>query len=143
MDSGIEFFSEVTDFELVEAENVKSWLQDVVISHGKRIQGLTYIFVDDEELAEMNESILQHDTYTDILTFPLHDDGSENLMGDVFISVDRVRENSVLFNTGFENELYRVMVHGLLHLVGFDDLDDDSEAEMRAAEDFALSLRRF
>lgn len=143
MEPTIEFISEYEGFELQHAEDVRQWLVELVGHHGKTIDELTYVFVNDEHLAEMNLQVLDHDTYTDILTFPLHDPDTDRIMGDIFISVDRVKENSETFGTGFVDELHRVISHGALHLVGMDDLDDESEAAMRAAEDYALSLRRF
>jgi probable rRNA maturation factor len=143
MEQEISFFSQEIEFQLADEESVSAWLVDIAAHEGRLIGELNYVFVDDEQLASMNEELLQHDTYTDILTFPLHEPGDEMIFGDIFISVDRVRENAKDFGQSFKDELHRVMAHGVLHMLGHDDLDDESEAEMRVAEDFALSLRRF
>ena len=126
-----------------DADAVSAWLNEVARRYGYSLQEISYVFVTDEELLEMNIEHLNHDTYTDIITFVLNDSGVKELMVDIFISVDRVRENGESFGVGFANELHRVMVHGLLHAMGLDDKDEQAKVEMRKAEDFALSLREF
>lgn len=143
MEAAIFYFAEGIDFELQQQAQISTWLKDIVSSNGREIESLNYIFVSDEGLYTINKTYLNHDTYTDIITFPLHEGEDDALTGDIFISVDRVRENAAEFSASFEDELHRVMVHGVLHMLGHSDLDDESEAEMRKAEDFALSLRRF
>jgi probable rRNA maturation factor len=141
--TGIEFFSEHSGFEIGDANEMDAWLQSVVRNFGYSVKEISYVFVTDEELWEMNREHLKHDTYTDIITFVLNDDTSKELMVDIFISVDRVRENAQIFKVSFWEEMHRVMVHGILHAMGLDDKDDEAKGEMRKAEDFALSLREF
>lgn len=143
MSASINFFSEDIDFELSNKDLVVSWLKGIAVRHGFSISEMNYVFVSDEYLLVMNKEHLDHDTYTDILTFPLMDPDSKELTGDIFISLDRVKDNADQFNVSFEDELHRVMAHGLLHLVGIDDKDEAAKAEMRKEEDFALSLRDF
>jgi metalloprotein, YbeY/UPF0054 family len=108
------------------------------LSEGCEIDGLQYVFVSDDELYEMNVKYLNHNTLTDIITF----DYSENrtLNGDLFISIDRVRDNAVTFNASFDLELRRVMVHGLLHLAGYGDKSPEDEQLMRCKEDEKLKM---
>ena len=141
--SVIEFFIEHPEFTFQESDVVAAWLNDVAAGYGYSIQELSYVFVTDEELWEMNREHLDHDTYTDIITFVLNEADSRELLIDIFISVDRVKENANTFEVSFVDELHRVMVHGLLHAMGMDDKEEGLKAEMRKAEDLALSLREF
>ena len=127
-----------TDFQLTHLEVYSAWLKEVALSEGCEIDGLQYVFVSDDELYEMNVKYLNHNTLTDIITF----DYSENRMlsGDLFISIDRVRENAVAFNASFDLELRRVMVHGLLHLAGYGDKSPEDEQLMRRKEDEKLKM---
>lgn len=135
----IQFFSEEIDFELGHHEQRSSWLHEVAHTEGASISFLNYVFCSDEYLLEMNRQYLEHDTYTDIITFP-YSESSDTIEGDIFISIDRVRENALLFEVTFEHELSRVMVHGLLHLLGYSDKSDEEQAAMRAKEDKYISL---
>lgn len=139
MEELIEFHADGIDFECPNSDAVRAWLVDVATLHGREIMVLNYVFMSDEGLLEVNRSALDHDYYTDIITFPLGPD-PYHLISDIYISVDRVRENAASLGHSFENELYRVMVHGLLHMSGFNDKTDAEALEMRKAEDFALSL---
>ncbi|MEM6269761.1 MAG: rRNA maturation RNase YbeY [Bacteroidota bacterium] len=139
----IEFFAEGIEFSVVQEASVKGWLRAVVNGHGFGIEEIAYVFLSDEDLLALNLAHLQHDTLTDIITFVLHPKGGKDLLMDIFISVDRVRENANEFGVGFNDELHRVMVHGLLHAIGYDDKAEDAKLEMRKAEDLALSLREF
>ncbi|AEI48197.1 rRNA maturation RNase YbeY [Runella slithyformis] len=134
----IKFFIEDVDFKVPHPRKTKSWLQRIIKAEGFTLNQLNYIFCSDEYLLTVNRQYLDHDFYTDIITF----DNSEEegtIEGDLFISVDRVRDNAQEFNKSFEEELHRVLAHGILHLVGYDDIDDDHELEMRNKEDFYLS----
>ena len=133
----IEYASQ-TDFQLTHPDAHSAWLKEVALSEGCEIDGLQYVFVSDDELYEMNVKYLNHNTLTDIITF----DYSENrsLSGDLFISIDRVRENAVAFNASFDLELRRVMVHGLLHLAGYGDKSPEDEQLMRRKEDEKLKM---
>ena len=140
---GIEFMVEdVPDFELSEAEGLLEWIERVAKVHEYRIVQLTYIFCSDDYLHKMNLEYLDHDTLTDVITFDNSDD-ADMLEGDIFISVDRVRDNANDLDVSFRDELHRVMIHGVLHLLGYHDKDLLSQTAMRAKEDHCLALRTF
>ncbi|WP_375559029.1 rRNA maturation RNase YbeY [Bernardetia sp. OM2101] len=135
----INFFSEEIDFELDNEETTSDWLQKIANKEGYVVSAINYIFCDDEYLHKINMEYLNHDTYTDIITF----DNSEQeqvLEADIFISVERVKENSKELKTTFNQEIHRVMVHGLLHLTGNDDHSAEDKKNMREKEDEALKL---
>lgn len=115
-----------------------SWLNNVARKGGRFIENISYIFCSDEYLLDMNIRYLGHDYYTDIITFPYHE--GDQLSGDMFISVDRVRDNAAEYGVDFETELRRVMVHGLLHLMGYGDKTAEDVLIMRAKEDECLQM---
>jgi probable rRNA maturation factor len=116
------------------------WLTRIARAYEKQIGELAYIFVSDEYLLNMNKEHLEHDYYTDVITFNYND--GDALSGDVFISYDRIKANAVEFGNGsVDDELCRVMAHGLLHLIGYNDKSDSDEREMRKQEEHCLSLR--
>ena len=117
---------------------VKTWLRKVAAHHGKTLGDLSVVSCSDEELLVYNRKYLDHDTYTDIITFD-HSEG-DTLAGDLLISFERVRENAVNQGVVFQDELRRVMVHGVLHLAGLKDKTDADAQAMRAAEDHALAM---
>ncbi len=123
-----------------EMLGVKDWIRNFVVSYGKEVGELYYFFCNDDYLYKMNVELLGHDFYTDIITFPLNECDTI-LSAEFHISVDRVRENSETFNRSFRDELHRVMAHGVLHLIGFDDLCEEDEKEMRKQEDECLMMR--
>ena len=131
-------FHSETDFQLSQKLLHKRWLAALAAHEGFRIGDINYIFCDDDYLLKMNMAYLNHDTLTDIITF----DYVENtiLNGDIFISIERVKENSVIFSVSFEQELLRVLSHGLLHLCGYKDKTDKEAAKMRKMENFAIQL---
>lgn len=131
------------DTEIItkELSGIKEWIRDFIISYGKEVGELYYYFCSDEYLYRMNVNLLGHDFYTDIITFPLNE-CEIVLSAEFHISIDRIKENAVTFDRSFEDELHRVMAHGVLHLIGFDDLTEEDEKEMRKQEDFCLSIRR-
>ncbi len=131
-------YSYNTDFDLTQADEISLWLQNVAKSENFEIADLNYVFVSDEELYEMNVKYLNHNTLTDIITFNYVE--NEIVSGDIFISVDRVKENAVDFNVSFENELLRVMVHGLLHLMNYNDKTDEEQDLMTLKEDEKLKM---
>ena len=140
---GIEFMVEdAPDFELSEAEELIEWIERVAAVHEYRIVQLTYVFCSDEYLHQMNVEYLGHDTLTDVITFDNSDD-ADMLEGDIFISVERVRENARDLGLPLRDELHRVMIHGVLHLLGYHDKDLLSQTAMRAKEDYCLALRTF
>lgn len=126
------------DFELPEAEKVKKWITEVVNHRQKKVGNISYLFCDDEYLLEVNQRYLNHDTYTDIITFDYV--AADLISGDILISVDRVGENAKLFEVSFEQELHRVVIHGVLHLLGQGDKSELEAAEMRRQEADALAL---
>ncbi|MBT9392211.1 rRNA maturation RNase YbeY [Hymenobacter sp. NST-14] len=139
---GIEFLVEDVEFELADAQDLTSWIERVAEVHEHEIVQLTYIFCSDEYLHKVNVEYLDHDTYTDVITFDNADD-ADLIEGDIFISVDRVRENAQTHGVSFRDELHRVMIHGVLHLLGYADKDLLSQTAMRKKEDDCLSLRTF
>ena len=142
MEYPIEFFSEDKDFELNNQEQVSEWIATVIERHEQELSNLTYVFCSDNYLHQMNVEYLNHDTLTDIITFNNADEKGV-IEGDIFISVDRVRDNSETIGTSFEDELHRVIIHGALHLLGFRDKSEEEERLMRKQEDSSLSLRNF
>jgi probable rRNA maturation factor len=138
----IEFFSEDIDFSLENPEQVSNWIADIIEDHDQELVNLTYVFCSDEYLHQMNVEYLDHDTLTDIITFD-NADMEGTIEGDIFISVDRVRDNASTHGTSFHDELHRVIIHGVLHLLGFKDKTPEQEAAMRKLEDSSLSLRKF
>ncbi|WP_313384735.1 rRNA maturation RNase YbeY [Chishuiella sp.] len=132
----IELFYE-TDFELHESQNWIDWIVESMKNEGKNIEELNYIFCDDEYLLQINRQYLDHDYYTDVIGF----DNSieDDLMGDIFISVERIKDNSIQNNVSFENELARVVIHGILHFAGYMDKDPEDKTLMTYKEDYYLS----
>ncbi|MEL6695386.1 MAG: rRNA maturation RNase YbeY [Bacteroidota bacterium] len=137
----IQFFSEEIPFQIDKEDSVKDWILLFVKSVGAHIEQLNYIFMSDEALLKMNQSYLSHDYYTDILTFPMRED-PELLEADIYISVERVKDNAASMGNEFRDELHRVMIHGVLHLLGQDDHGENAEM-MRKREEAALALRIF
>lgn len=134
----ITFYSEGVNIPKFRRREVSRWISDVAASYGREIGEVTYLFCDDEKILEMNNKYLGHDYYTDIITFG---QGVDNLLfADIVISLDTVASNAEKYGQRFETELLRVIIHGILHLCGEDDLDDESEAKMRVAENRALSM---
>jgi rRNA maturation RNase YbeY len=131
----INYHYEIDGFKLKNPSRIAEWLREVGKEEQKEIAILNYIFCSDEYLLDINRKYLQHDYYTDIISFPLKEDPVE---GDIFISVDRVRENAKVFNSSFDMELMRVMVHGLLHFLGYDDHNEDDISRIRGKEDHYL-----
>lgn len=123
------------------AENFEAWVRKISLSHNKPIKEITYVFSSDAKVLEINQNFLDHDFYTDIITFDNTENVEEGIESDIFISVDRVKENAEEFEKGnFARELMRVMAHGVLHLMGFGDKTKDEEKEMRMQESMALDF---
>jgi rRNA maturation RNase YbeY len=127
------FFNEDIDFKFQGKNNFKAWLKKVADKEGFKIKNLNYIFCSDVYLHKINVDYLNHDTFTDIITFDNSEDESL-IEGDIFVSIERVKENSQTLNTVFGEELKRVIVHGLLHLCGYDDHSFEEKAKMRRLE---------
>tara|TARA_A100001391_G_scaffold77961_2_gene50317 strand:+ start:387 stop:803 length:417 start_codon:yes stop_codon:yes gene_type:complete len=131
----IEFNFE-TDFELKSRMKIQKWISEIIISEGFEEGEVLYIFCDDEYLHKLNVSFLGHDTLTDIISFDYR--VGKQINGEIYISVERVAENSKDFKTNFEDELHRVMIHGILHFCGYKDKTALEEGAMRSKEDEAL-----
>lgn len=134
----IRFAVQDINFELPEEVKVKKWLSEVIFRRGKQVGNISYLFCGDEYLLGVNRQYLNHDTYTDIITFDYV--SADLISGDIMISVDRVGENANTFGVPFENELHRVIVHGVLHLLGQGDKSDEEAKVMRRLEEDALTL---
>lgn len=132
----ISFFSEDIDFSLHNPAVIQSWIQQVIEEHECLLSFLNFIFCSDEYLHSLNMEYLQHDTLTDIITFPYQD--APRIEGDIFISIERVRENAQVFGVPFSEELSRVIIHGVLHLCGFGDKTSEEKLQMRAKEEEAM-----
>ena len=135
----ISYFFEDTDFIFKGKSRNNKWLRLVAESEIRRIDDISIIFCSDNYILNVNQQYLQHDYFTDIITFDYCE--GDRLSGDLFISVDSVRENAIEYETDFVEELNRVIVHGLLHLIGYDDHTDEDIAMMRKKENYYLSLR--
>ncbi|GEC79086.1 rRNA maturation RNase YbeY [Flavobacterium aquatile] len=131
-------FNYETEFELSNEDQLSNWLSKVILSENKKEGDINYIFCDDEYLLNLNEQYLDHDTLTDIISFD-YSVGNE-LHGDIFISIERVRENAQDFNVTFDEELKRVLVHGILHYCGFKDKSEEDEQLMRQKEDEKIKM---
>lgn len=134
----VSYFFEDTDFKLKAKTKIKYWLKLVAESEVYTLGNISIIFCSDNYILDINQKFLQHDYFTDIITFD-YSEGSR-ISGDLFISVDSVRENSVEYGTDFTDELHRVIVHGILHLIGYDDHTEEESSVMRSKEDYYLSL---
>ena len=135
----ISYYFEDTDFVFKGKTRNSKWLRLVAESEIRKIGDISIIFCSDNYILDVNQKYLQHDYFTDIITFDYCE--GDRLSGDLFISVDSVRENAVEYGTEFSEELYRVIVHGVLHLIGYDDHNDEDIAMMRKKENYYLSLR--
>ena len=136
----ISYFNEDISFIFKGRTFNNRWLRMVAESEIRRIGDLSIIFCSDNYILDVNMRYLQHDYFTDIITFDYCE--GNVLSGDLFISIDSVRENAVLYGAEFKDELNRVMVHGLLHLIGYDDHTEEEQKVMREKEDYYLSLRK-
>ena len=136
----INFFTEDITYNLKQKTIIKKWIEATIIAEGFKLDELNFILCSDEYLLRINQDYLQHDDYTDVITF----DNSEELktiVGDIFISIDRIKENATNFKSKTVDELCRVIIHGTLHLLGYKDKTKAAKLEMTAKEDFYLSNR--
>jgi len=131
-------YNYVSDFQLVNESIYTNWLIRIIASENKNLGDIAYIFCDDDYLLRLNQKYLDHDTYTDVITFDYTN--GNTIAGDVFISTDRVRENAEHFNVDFEEELRKVMSHGILHLFGYGDKEEEEIKIMRAKEEEKMEL---
>ena len=126
------------DFILEDSDKIRIWIEDAIKKEKKTVGDITYIFCDDDYLLERNKEFLDHNTLTDIITFNYCIDN--NISSDIMISIDRVKENSTTFENSFNKELKRVMIHGILHLIGYNDKSDKEKELMREKENFYLNM---
>mgnify|MGYP001804060443 CR=1 FL=1 len=141
VENPILFHSELPDFSFDDDTGVSGWITHASTEEKVTIAGLNYIFCSDEYLLDINIKHLNHNYLTDIITFPYQE--GKVLESDIFISVDRVKDNAAELKIDWFDELCRVMIHGFLHLCGYKDKTDDEQAVMRKKEDYYLSLRSF
>jgi len=132
-------FNYETDFKLDNEIDISNWIQDAIQLEKHTLGEINYIFCDDSYLLNINKKYLNHDTYTDIISFDYC--VGKQINGDIFISIDRVKENAQFFNTAFLNELNRVLIHGVLHYCGYKDKAEADKKIMRSKEDYYLSLQ--
>jgi len=138
----IQFFEEDISYKLKNKTKVKQWIKDTITAEGFKLKELTYVFCSDAYLLPLNQQYLDHDTYTDIITF----DNSEvegDIVGDIFISVERIRENAAKFGITETEELHRVIIHGALHLLGYTDKSIVTKKKMTQKEEEDLAKRMF
>lgn len=141
MNDPIRFFSQDTHFRPKGITALRKWLKKCCREEGFKIHTLHYIFCSDEFLLELNRKFLQHDTLTDVISFEYPDQNEGTVSGEIYISVERVKENAGELRLKFRDELDRVMVHGLLHLMAYKDKSKSARRKMTSREDYFLSLR--
>ena len=134
----INFYYNYPDFSLKNDLQYKLWIENCIENFELETGEISYTFVDDEELLEINKDLLNHDFYTDIITIDQR--VGDIISADIFISIDRIKDNSKELKTDFSEELKRVIIHGLLHIVGFNDHSDKEKTVMRKQEDFCIAL---
>ena len=136
----VRFFSDGTAFQPKGKRKISHWLNNIAAKEGKKTGQLRYVFVSDEIILDLNKKYLQHHEYTDIITFD--DSSGDTISGEMYISVDTVCANAKDYRVDFDNELLRVMLHGLLHLCGYNDTTTSEQQKMRAAEDKYLQEKK-
>jgi probable rRNA maturation factor len=138
----INFFKESVIFRFLNKSEIQKWILGTVKKEKKSVENLNIIFCSDKNLRKINKTYLKHDYFTDIVTFD-NSTSKSKIEGDIFISVDRVKINAKTYGVSFKDELHRVMIHGVLHLLGYTDKNVKSQQEMRLKEDHYLSKRNF
>ncbi len=133
----INFYFDHIDTLEIQPE-ISSWLENIIIKEGKKIGKIDYIFCDDDQLLQVNKDFLQHDYYTDIITFDYVK--GKTISGDIFVSLPRISDNASSLFKNFEEEFKRVLAHGILHLCGYKDKTEAEQKEMRNKEDFYLNI---
>ena len=136
--NSISFHNESVNNKTPSKRLLKAWIKEFVSNHGKKVGELAFVFCSDEKILEINQNFLQHDYYTDIITFDYSE--GEVISGDIFISVERVLENAASHQVDYNTELLRVISHGVLHLIGFQDKEEKKKVEMTRNEDLCMSL---
>jgi probable rRNA maturation factor len=138
----IQFFEEDITYKVKNKTAVRKWITDTIVAEGFKLAELTYVFCSDEYLLQINQQYLDHDTYTDIITFDNSEEHS-TIAGDIFISIERIKENAAKFAVTETQELHRVIIHGALHLLGYKDKSVSDKKKMTLKEDHYLSKRSF
>ena len=136
----INFSVQTEGFRLSNPKKTKDWVNTSIQAEGKTTGEINYIFCDDDYLSEINLTYLNHNTLTDIITFS-NSNHPSIISGDIYISVERIKDNAQMLNLPFEKELSRVIIHGILHLIGYDDHTAEEKKQMRAKEDYYLHLQ--
>ncbi|MDJ1502621.1 rRNA maturation RNase YbeY [Xanthocytophaga agilis] len=137
--ASISYFTEDTTFQVAQKRMLSTWIKQTIHAEGYQLELLNFIFCSDNYLLSINKQYLDHDYFTDIITFEQSEDPS-TIEGDIFISIDRVKENAGTFNTAFSQELFRVMIHGVLHLCGYTDHTSEEKEQMRNKESYYLDI---
>jgi len=138
----IHFFEEGITYKLKHKTALRQWISQTIQAEGFKLKELTYIFCSDSYLLQINQQYLNHDTYTDIITFD-NSDMEKVIVGDIFISIERIRENAAKFSITETEELHRVIIHGALHLLGYKDKSPVTKQKMTQKEDFYMNKRDF
>ena len=138
----ITFFEEDIAYKLKHKSQVRRWITETIQAEGYRLKELNFIFCSDSYLLQINQQYLNHDTYTDIITFD-NSATEKSIVGDIFISIERIRENAAKFSVTETDELHRVIIHGALHLLGYGDKKPADKKRMTEKEDFYLGRRPF
>ena len=139
--AAILFFSEDISFTLSKPRRTSNWIKLIAKKEKREVLDVSYILCSDSFLLQLNQQYLNHNTLTDIITFD-YSEGAKQLEGEIYISIDRVKENAEKFKVPFQDELDRVMIHGVLHLIGYKDKKPADKALMRKKEEASLSLRK-
>ncbi|WP_272960371.1 rRNA maturation RNase YbeY [Barnesiella viscericola] len=135
----VSYFAEDVKMPAIKKRETTDWIRRVASGYGKKCGDIAYIFCSDEKILEVNRTYLQHDYYTDVITFDYTE--GDKISGDIFISVDTVRSNAEQFGTDYDEELHRIIIHGILHLCGINDKGPGEREAMTRCEDEALKLR--
>ena len=138
----INFYTEDTNYSLKNKRLIKKWIKETIAAESYALQELNFILCSDAYLLRINQDFLQHDDFTDVITFD-NSEALKTVFGDIFISIDRIKENAAQFKAATADELCRVMIHGTLHLLGYKDKTKAAKIEMTGKEDFYLGKRGF
>lgn len=136
----IHFFYEDTTFLLDQPSITHDWVESIITNHEQEVTAINFIFCSDDYLLDINRSYLDHDYYTDIITFDNRESEADDMEADIFVSVDRIKDNAQSLDIPFDRELHRVLIHGILHLLGWNDKTDEQKKAMREKEEACLSL---
>ena len=133
----IRFFSEEIKFSLANKNDLRKWILKTILKEGYKLEELNFVFCSDKYLLQLNKKFLKHNTLTDVITFN-YSETTQKISGEIYISIERIKENAKKFNSTFKNELHRVIIHGVLHLCGFSDKYPSRKSQMKRKEDYYL-----